>query len=408
MLTMCPECELPVSDKAPTCPHCGFPLIKDAVAKKRKSSRRMRLPNGFGQITEIKGKNLRCPFRAMVTVGKTSTGRPISRLLKPNSYFRTYNEAYEALAEYHKNPYDLEDDLLVEQLYERWSSIYFESLKSQSSVRTVTSAWAYCSSVYPMRVKDIRARHIKGCMEDGMFDGHTASPSTKSRIKSMFNLMLDYALEFELVDRNYARTFVLSEDVINEQETNKNGHITFNEEEMKSLWNNVNKFPYIDVILLQCYSGWRPQELGLIELENVDLENWYFKGGIKTPAGTDRIVPIHPKIRDIVKKIHSEAIMLGSNYLINCTDTQTHRSSLTFTYDKYRARFNKVITYLKLNPEHRPHDPRKHFVTLAKKYKVDEYALKYIVGHTIQDLTEKVYTERDVEWLNDELLKIEA
>ena len=79
MLTKCPECELPVSDKAPTCHHCGFPLIKDAVAKKRKSSRRMRLPNGFGKITEIKGKNLRCPFRAMVTVGKTSTGRPISR-----------------------------------------------------------------------------------------------------------------------------------------------------------------------------------------------------------------------------------------------------------------------------------------------------------------------------------------
>ena len=100
--------------------------------------------------------------------------------------------------------------------------------------------------------------------------------------------------------------------------------------------------------------------------------------------------------------------MLDSKYLINCTDTQTHRSSLTFTYDKYRARFNKVIDYLKLNPEHRPHDPRKHFVTLAKKYKVDEYALKYIVGHTIQDLTEKVYTERDVEWFNEELLKIEA
>lgn len=26
MLTTCPECELQVSDKAYTCPHCGYPL----------------------------------------------------------------------------------------------------------------------------------------------------------------------------------------------------------------------------------------------------------------------------------------------------------------------------------------------------------------------------------------------
>lgn len=26
MLTQCPECELPVSDKATACPHCGYPM----------------------------------------------------------------------------------------------------------------------------------------------------------------------------------------------------------------------------------------------------------------------------------------------------------------------------------------------------------------------------------------------
>lgn len=26
MIEKCPECELPVSDKAITCPHCGYPL----------------------------------------------------------------------------------------------------------------------------------------------------------------------------------------------------------------------------------------------------------------------------------------------------------------------------------------------------------------------------------------------
>ena len=47
-----------------------------------------------------------------------------------------------------------------------------------------------------------------------------------------------------------------------------------------------------------------------------------------------------------------------------------------------------------------------HFVTLAKKAEMDEYALKRIVGHKIDDLTERVYTRRTVEWLISELDKI--
>ena len=52
-----------------------------------------------------------------------------------------------------------------------------------------------------MRVCDIRARHIKWCMENGFRvdnKGTTiyASSGVKERIKSMFNLMLDYAVEF--------------------------------------------------------------------------------------------------------------------------------------------------------------------------------------------------------------------
>ena len=44
--------------------------------------------------------------------------------------------------------------------------------------------------------------------------------------------------------------------------------------------------------------------------------------------------------------------------------------------------------------------------TMAKKYKVDEYALKYMIGHKIEDITEKVYTQRDAGWLKEELEKI--
>ena len=76
------------------------------------------------------------------------------------------------------------------------------------------------------------------------------------------------------------------------------------------------------------------------------------------------------------------------------------------TYDKYQVRFTKVRDRLQLNPLHRAHDGRVQFVTMAKRYNVDEYAIKYMVGHAIQDITEKVYTHREFDWLRKEIEKI--
>ena len=154
MLINCPECELQVSDKAMQCPHCGYPMNPNVkTTKPNKNNKRERLPNGFGQISEIKNRNLRKPFRVMITVGKTPTGRPICKPLKPESFFSTYNEAYSALVEYNKNPYDLDDDITVIDLYEKWIAEYLKD-SSDAYMRTVSSAWVYCSSVYTMRVKD--------------------------------------------------------------------------------------------------------------------------------------------------------------------------------------------------------------------------------------------------------------
>lgn len=82
MLIKCPECNLQVSNHAIACPHCGYPLQTTTAKKQRtKQRRRKKLPNGFGQISEIKTGNLYKPFRAMITVGKDFYGRPIRKLL---------------------------------------------------------------------------------------------------------------------------------------------------------------------------------------------------------------------------------------------------------------------------------------------------------------------------------------
>lgn len=76
--------------------------------------------------------------------------------------------------------------------------------------------------------------------------------------------------------------------------------------------------------------------------------------------------------------------------------------------DKYANRFSKVMEALHLNSEHRPHDPRTTFITMAKKSGMDEYALKRVVGHKIEDITESTYTKRDIEWLRTDIEKIKS
>jgi integrase len=107
----------------------------------------------------------------------------------------------------------------------------------------------------------------------------------------------------------------------------------------------------------------------------------------------------------IVRK-YKEAESIGSKYLFNYTDRSKNSKDMKLTYYRYQKCFTGIRDELKLNPDHRPHDGRTHFVTAAKKCKVDEYAIKYIVGHKISDLTEKVYTKREFNWLKEEMEKI--
>lgn len=411
MLIQCPECELQVSNKAVSCPRCGYPIktvVEETVKSSKKNAKRRRLPNGFRRITEIKNRNLRRPFRAMVTVGKTSTGQPIGKPLKPVSYFSTYNEAYAALVEYHKNPYDLDQDLTVKEVYEKW---YPEFMKNKNDTygRSITAAWHYCSDVYDMRFKDLRARHVRGCMEYGTFEYkgeiRKPSPNIKHRIKSLFNLLGDYALEYELVTINYAITIKIPSEVTEAIENERVAHMPYTVQEICKLWKKSD-MPYVDTILVQCYSGWRPTELFNIKLKDVDLTEWKFVGGMKTKAGTNRPVPIHTKIRPLVQRLYDEAKCIGSEYLINCKEPAYLKRDYRMTYDKFKSRYKNLIEALDLNPAHRPHDGREHFITQAKLYNVDEYAIKYMVGHAINDITEKVYTNREFSWLQTEIEKI--
>ena len=394
MLINCPECELQVSDKALSCPHCGYPLKPEKISRTRKSSKRQRLPNGFGQISEIKNKQLSKPFRAMVTTGKNQFGKPICKLLQPQAYFATYNEAYAALVEYNRNPYDFDEGISFKELYERWHEDKKNSISyAMSSLYERT--FKLCSMVYEQPIRNIRQRHIKACMDT------VDSPRIKSNIKMLFNQLFDYATEYELIDVNYSRNFKIPKEISKTVKKTEHSHISYTDEEMRLLWESDEYLAML--VLIQCYSGWRPGEMANLRVDDVSVSEWTMKGGMKTEAGIDRIVPVHPKIRPLVLQCYSEAKRLDSEYLFNFP---LSNKTVKLTINSYTYQMKKLVSKLGLNPDHRPHDGRKQFVTMAKRAGVDEYAIKYLVGHVIADITEKVYTDRDLNWLRSELEKI--
>lgn len=254
-----------------------------------------------------------------------------------------------------------------------------------------------------MKVANIRTKHIKLCLDSIDEADEVKRARIQSRVKSLFNLMLDYALEYELVDKNYARNFNLSDDILNKSASVKKKHLPFTDDDLELLWTCVNSIPYADLMLIQSYTGLRPRELCLIEVANMHLDKNYFTGGIKTKAGKNRLIPIHPRIKELIRHRYNEAIEHNSQYVFNLNENDTFTR---LTYDKYNFRFQKVLASLNIDNTHTPHDPRVTFVTNAKKYNVDEYAIKYIVGHAISDITEEVYTKREDNWLFEEIKKI--
>lgn len=338
----------------------------------------MKLPNGFGQITKLK-KPLRNPYRVMITVGTSETGRPICKLLKPKAYFKTYNEAYMALMDYHRNPYDLEAaGATMGEMYDKW----FERHSQTVGLRTgqnINSAWLHCTGLYKKQIRELKPGEIKMFIET-----LEVSDQMKHKIKNIISQVYDYAIEYDIVDRNPAKQFKLSLKPIEHKH-----HISFTEDELNVLWKNIN-LPGIDTMLIQCYMGWRPQELININIE--DISGNAIKGGLKTNAGRNRVVPIHPRIEGLIRARMSVK--------------REGRLFQLASYSSYYDQFMANIKRLGLSEEHSPHDCRKTFVTLCKKYKVDEYAIKRMVGHAIKDLTEETYTDRPYSWLLEEIKKI--
>jgi len=120
-------------------------------------------------------------------------------------------------------------------------------------------------------------------------------------------------------------------------------------------------------------------------------------GGLKTEVGIDRTIPIHHRIKPLIEKWLNNS---NSEYLIHNTIDKK------LEYKNYLSRnWNDIMKTLEFN--HKPHDTRHTFTTRMDDAGANKVCRKLIIGHNIEDLTDKVYTHKTLERLIEavELLK---
>lgn len=209
----------------------------------------MRLPNGYGSVTKVSG-NRRKPWRARVTVGWTTTDDSKSKqIVKYIGYYSSKKKALKAIAEYHENPYDIDNNITFAEIYEKWSKEAYLTMAKDTS-QAYKSAYKICNSLYSMPFKDIKQSHLQA-----VIDNSGKNYPTLRKLKVLLNQLYDYAMAN---GKNYA-------DYINitkfKDTSNKTTHTIFTADEIQVLWDNVKGNEYLQIILMLIYSGVKISEL---------------------------------------------------------------------------------------------------------------------------------------------------
>lgn len=340
----------------------------------------MRNQNGFGSIVclDKTGKKRRKPWAVRITTG-WKNGKQVRKYV---GYYASQAEALIALAEYHKNEVDLDlSKLTLNEVYDRWFERVQKKGLSDSVLRTHKVARTRFGRLGDIPIKKIKNTHLQTWLDD-----LDLKPASKGKARSTLKQVFDYAVNNDIVLKNYAQGLEVNEKI------EKTGKI-FTKDEIKTLWEHQDDAT-IQQLLILLYTGMRIGEMLLIDRDNINFEEGYMVGGIKTKAGIDRVIPIHHKIMPFIKQ------QLGNNkWLI-----QSNRG-VAMSYENAAIKYRKV--FKQFGMDHKVHDTRKTCVSWLHSSGVPMEVVRMIVGHSGKGVTEKVYLFKEPKELVDIVNAIE-
>lgn len=336
----------------------------------RKGDDIMRLPNGYGSVTKLSG-NRRNPFWVRKTTGFDEKGHPIYLTI---GYTETRELGLAMLAEYNKNPYDVDKSKITfEEIYLKWTKSKKYERMAKSTKSGAKTIYNKCGELYKVPYKEIKKSHMQEIVDA------SGKYSSQVNAKALFKNLDLQALELDVIEKMYSDLITTDPAPV---QTNR---IPFTVEEVEKLWANVH-LPWVDTVLMYIYSGFRLNELLELETEKVDLDAGTFQGGSKSQAGKDRIIPIHSKIFEMVKKRAEE----GNQYLISHNGKKVSETM-------YRKFWSIVMNLLGM--DHIPHECRYTFRSRLDSAGANKVAIDRMMGHRGTDIGERVYTHKTIEEL---------
>lgn len=337
--------------------------------------------NGTGSIYRRKD-NKTNPWTAAATSLRMENGI-IQQKRVVIGTFPTKKAAQEALFRYQENPTD-KYNILFSDVYAEWKAVAFPNISKQLQ-GNYTASYQKLAPLYGMKFREVRTAQMQQ-----IIDQHRdLSRSSLSKIKILLTQLFDYAMENDILQKNYAKFLVLPKEARQEKEC-------FSELEVRKIEQAANVVPFADLILAMCYTGFRISEFLELTPFSYDRANSTLTGGKKTAAGKGRIVPIHPKIAPIIDRWASKG-----GQTIFCKEDGTPYSAAYFRKGCYYPALER-IGIRKLSP----HATRHTFATMMSKANVRPEEIQKLIGHADYSITANVYTHTDVSTLREAIRKI--
>lgn len=328
----------------------------------------MKLANGYGSITKLKGHR-RNPFMVRITTGKTKDGKYIREVL---GYYPSHSKAVDALSEYNREPYDIASrKLTFADIYNKWIETPEFDRLSASAEKCYKAAFKKYSLIHNKSFTSIKIADLQSCI-----DKNTSGYSSNRDMKHLASKLYQYAMVQEIVTQNKSTMLTVGEPNKTQKEK-----IPYSDEEIDILWQHSDD-EIVKLILIYIYTGVRCNELLYLEKKHLHLDEQYFEVvKSKTESGI-RLVPI------------ADAIVPFFEYFANKSNNKwviTAEKGGRLQDCWYRRLQANVLKALGM--QHTTHEARHTCITQMTIHNVNASIIKEIVGHkSAQTFTERVYT----------------
>ena len=357
---ICAKCNSKIDQNFAYCPYCGSKVKKSGQKQNRNVKKR-----GNGQGTVFKRGD---KWLAQVTVGWKPDGKRITH----TKTFGKKTDAIKSLStlksEY--NPSQISPQITFEKCFDEMMRQHQKRI-GRSAEEGYYYAFKHLSEISGMKISDIKTTHIQSCVDK------LDSWSKQTKAKGVAMLTFKYAMQNDIVDRNYAEYVTIGRFDREERKP-------FTIDEVRKIVDSVGTVPFADYIAVLIFTGMRPNEM--FALKKGDYYGTYFMGGSKTKAGKNRQIPVPAIIQPIVES----SLNQNSDYIFPSPNGKQ------FDLRNFRSRFYyTALKQIGVRPLS-PYCCRHTFATMLKNIDAPATDKQKVMGHASFVMTAH-YTHTDTE-----------